>query len=334
MGMEQMSGARAPWTRRVARVVATAAVLVTVATSVCGAQPAAQGSTGVLILAHGGSQGWNSQVADLATRVNAQLPAEVAFGMADRSTIQAAVDRLVRRGVGRIVAVPLFVSSHSSVFESSRYLLGARPDAPADLAIFARMKHGDMSSGDRHHGAGDPAAMIAPAVDGTTPVVAPVPVVVGRALDHDPAVAAILAERAKSLSHDPASEVVVIVAHGPTSDEENALWVKDMELLAAGVQQAAPFARVESLTVRDDAPAPIRDAAAAHLRDVVSKATGEGHRVLIVPLLLSYGGIETGVRKRLDGLDYQMAAQGLLPDDRLVQWVIDSARAPDAISSR
>lgn len=45
-------------------------------------------------------------------------------------------------------------------------------------------------------------------------------------------------------------------------------------------------------------------------------------RVLIVPLLLSYGGIEPGIRKRLDGLTYTMADHGLLPDERLARWVL------------
>jgi len=47
--------------------------------------------------------------------------------------------------------------------------------------------------------------------------------------------------------------------------------------------------------------------------------------VLIVPLLLSYGGIETGIRKRLDGLDYAMSPQALLPDARLARWITESA---------
>jgi hypothetical protein len=44
-------------------------------------------------------------------------------------------------------------------------------------------------------------------------------------------------------------------------------------------------------------------------------------RVLIVPVVLSFGGIEQGIRKRLDGLEYVMATQAIMPDDRLVEWV-------------
>jgi sirohydrochlorin ferrochelatase len=62
------------------------------------------------------------------------------------------------------------------------------------------------------------------------------------------------------------------------------------------------------------------------LRSVVERNTPQGDRVLLVPLLVSYGGIETGIRKRLDGLAYTMSLQALLPDDRLADWVVDSAR--------
>jgi hypothetical protein len=139
-------------------------------------------------------------------------------------------------------------------------------------------------------------------------------------------VAEILVARARAISRNPASEVVIVVAHGPTSDAENQLWLEDMKIVADGIRAQVPFARVEFLTVRDDAPAPIREAAARNLREVVTRARAEGHRVLIVPLVLAYGGIEEGIRKRLDGLDYEMTTQGLLPDDRVVHWVIESAR--------
>jgi sirohydrochlorin cobaltochelatase len=273
--------------------------------------------TGILLLAHGGAEDWNALVTALAARVNQRVPIEVAFGMADRSALQDAVNRLAGRGVDRIVAVPLFVSSHSSVFASSQYLLGARSDAPRELAIFARMRHGTGGGPGDHTAHSDSADQ----AEGTRPVDTKLPIRMGAALDHDQVVAEILLSRARAISREARSEVVIVVAHGPTSDEENRLWLNDMAIVAGRVGEAVPFARVEFLTVRDDAPKPIRDAAATQLREVVSRATSDGHRVLIVPLLLAYGGIEKGIRERLDGLTYEMAAEGLLPDDRLATWV-------------
>ena len=76
-------------------------------------------SSGVLLLAHGGRNNWNEEVTKLAAEVDKNLPVEVAFGMATKRNIQDAIDRLVQRGVREIVAVPLFVSSHSSVITST-----------------------------------------------------------------------------------------------------------------------------------------------------------------------------------------------------------------------
>lgn len=79
---------------------------------------------GIRLLAHGGSAEWNGRVTELVVRVNATRPTEVAFGMATRANIHSAIDKLVARGVTEIVAVPLFVSSWSTVITSTEYLLG------------------------------------------------------------------------------------------------------------------------------------------------------------------------------------------------------------------
>jgi hypothetical protein len=120
---------------------------------------------------------------------------------------------------------------------------------------------------------------------------------------------------------------VVIVAHGPVGDDENRRWLSDMASLATRVEQAGQFASVDYLTLRDDAPKPVRDRATSELRAVVSRHLDAGRRVLVVPLLVSYGGIERGLRERLAGLTYAMPSAGLVPDDRLVTWVLEMAGA-------
>ncbi len=278
--------------------------------------------TGILLLAHGGKENWNEEVKKIAAAVDRVMPVEVAFGMATKRNIQDAADRLVKRGVTEIVAVPLFVSSHSSVITSTEYLLGLRKDAPAALASFAKMDHG--YGGHDSHLAADKS------FDPTTPIKSSVGIRMLPALDRHPLVAEILMSRAAAISKDPANEVVVLVAHGPVEEEENNLWLGDMAALAKQMAAGHKFKRIEYLTVRDDAPDPIRSNATAELRKVVETASAEGNRVLIVPLLLSYGGIEQGVRKRLEGLQYVIPEQGLLPDARLEKWVLSSVRETSA----
>jgi sirohydrochlorin ferrochelatase len=285
---------------------------------------AAAQTRGILLLAHGGSEEWNAHVTRLAKDVDRTVPTEVAFGMATKANLQSAVDRLRARGATEIRAVPLFVSSWSSVITSTEYLLGQRAEAPPELAIYAKMNHSAPGASAGHdaasHGAGHAAA------DPMTPVDSPIPIRMTPALNDHPLVADILSDRARSISRDAAGEAVVIVAHGPVADAENKRWLSDMATLASRVAQAGRFAAVDYLTLRDDAPKPVRAQATAELRGVVTKHLDAGRRVLIVPLLVSFGGIEKGLRERLEGLSYVMPAAGLVPDDRLVTWVLAMAK--------
>lgn len=272
-------------------------------------------SQGILLLAHGGSAAWDANVQAIADEVNRTQPTEVALGMATRANIQGAIDRLEAKGVSRIVAVPLFVSSHSSVITSTEYLLGQRDDMPAALKIFATMSHGAHGAHGTHGGHD------APHGDGTSPVRHRVPIRMTSALDAHPLLASIVASRAGEISRSPAAESVVLVAHGPTDDVENDKWLANLRIVSAAVAADRPYSSVDAITVRDDAPAPIRDAATRELRALVQRRMDEGRRVLIVPVLLSYGGIEAGIRTRLDGLAYVMPVRALAPDSRLVEWV-------------
>ncbi len=279
---------------------------------------------GVLLLAHGGSLEWNEEVRHVADQVDLQIPTEVAFGMATRSAMQSAIDRLVARKVTEIVAVPLFISSHSSVIDSQAYLLGLRAQMPEDLKDFAAMDHGAMG----HDGTMDHSAMhdAAASDDAMKPLVSPVPIRMALALDAHPIVADILIDRAASISREPAHEVVILVAHGPVPEDDNKLWLRDMGTIADRMRTRTHYASIDYLTLRDDADDPVRNAATEQLRRKVEDVTKSGNTALIVPLLLSYGGIEGGLRKRLDGLAYRMPSQALLPDERMVSWVVAAAQ--------
>jgi hypothetical protein len=291
---------------------------------VCAARTAAA-DPGILLLAHGGSAEWNARVTELAAKVNHTRPTEVAFGMATRATMQSGIDKLVARGATEIIAVPLFVSSWSTVITSTEYLLGLRAEAPAALASFAKMNHAPAAAGasDAAHAGHEGHA--AAATDGTTPVKSSVPIRMTSALNDHPIVADVLASRARAISRNPAQEALVIVAHGPNEEEDNKRWLADMRSLASRVGQAETFPTVEYLTLRDDAPKPVRDVATEQLRGIVKRELSAGRRVLIVPLLISFGGIERGLRERLAGLNYTMAEAALMPDDRLATWVLAMA---------
>ena len=281
---------------------------------------------GILLLAHGGRDEWNAEVLQVASEVDSEYPIEVAFGMANRRAIQEAVDRLAEREVTEIVAVPLFISSHSSVMRATEYLLGHRDDAPPQMEAFGRMAARMMAAGSGSAGSSSAGFGSDDGFDWTTPIEKPLPISLATALDDHALVAEILLARAMDVSERPNEEVVVVVAHGPGSDEDNELWLENMGALVERMRPQTRFSRIEYLTVRDDASEEVRDEATTELRAVVEGGVQEGKSVLIVPLLLSYGGIEVGIRERLEGLSYRMANRALLPDERLSDWVLMQAQ--------
>ncbi|MBI3288696.1 MAG: hypothetical protein HYZ74_04180 [Elusimicrobia bacterium] len=209
---------------------------------------------GVLLLAHGGDPSWNAEIAALRARTDARVPTETALGMADTTAMQDAVDRLKARGVGRIVAVPLFVSSRSEVLDQTRYALGlSKKPSEVLRAAFARMgaahaptrPGGGGSAAHAHHGHAHAFS--------TERVRLPLPLVMSPALDDHPLVASILLERARALSRDANKESVVLVAHGPVDDAALPAWTDTLAALCARVRSEGAFREVSYGVLRDDA---------------------------------------------------------------------------------
>lgn len=274
------------------------------------ASGAAASGEGILLLAHGahthsGHGGhdhdapvsvWNANVEQLVQSLDGRRPTEVAFGMADPQSIQAAVDRLERRGVKDVAVVPLFISSHSPIIGNFRYILGLQPE----LAKTTRLRHLDrITSSARFRFAG--------------------------AMDAHPLVSEILLQRALAVAGNPAAASVVLIAHGPNDEEENRRWLRDMETHARFLRERGGFRSVEFLTHRNDAPALVKAEARTAFRQRVAEAAQSGE-VVVVPLLLSAGGIEAEVEGDLKGLAFRFA-QPLMPHPNIARWVETQADA-------
>lgn len=273
----------------------------------CAFAATASAKDGILILAHGnhgpGGHGvaaghehharpnpWNENVEKVVAALDPKHPTEVAFGMADPPAIQDAVARLEKRGVTRIAAVPLFVSSHSPIIGNTRYILGLQET----LARYTSLKE-------------LPRATLKAKV------------AMSGALDAHPLVSEILLDRARAISENPSETAVVIIAHGPNAEEENRLWLKEMAAHAAYLREKGGFTAVEVLTHRNDASDEIKAKARAEFRAKVS-ANGKTHKVAVVPLLMSAGGIEGQVQGDLDGLPHAFGAP-LLPHANIAKWI-------------
>lgn len=263
----------------------------------------AAAAVGLLLLAHGGNRDWNREVAKVRDGLEASAPTEVALGMADPKTIQAAIDKLEKSGVKKIVVVPLFVNSSSEVLEQTRYVLGLR-EKPSE--VMRRAAEHMPKSHRGHH-------MFSLERAKTS-----LPVSMTPALDDHPLVAEILAERARRLSMEPSEETVVLVAHGPVDEAAMSGWDAAMTSLAG---RLTGFKEVAYVSLRDDAPPPVRAAAVQRLRALVESR----NNVIIVPLLMARGGIEKKIPAALKGLKYRWDGKTLMPHPNIERWVKEVA---------
>jgi sirohydrochlorin cobaltochelatase len=292
------------------------AVVLLLLSSVARAAPPAYG---ILLMAHGGDASWNKEIETLRARVNAKVPTEAALGMADPKTLQAGVDLLEKRGVKRIVAVPLYVHSRSEVLDQTRYALGLA-DKPSEV-LRAGLER--MAAAHAHHMPGGHGHSME---FSTERVKAREPIVMSRALDDHELVGRILGERANVLAGKAAKAHLVLVAHGPVDEAAVPVWRDSMTSLCAMASKGGRFVDCAIALLRDDAAPEIRAAAVADLREKVAR-TKEGRLgpVVVVPLLIARGGIEKKIPKDLAGLDYAWDGRTLMPHKGFDAWVLARA---------
>ncbi len=155
-------------------------------------------------------------------------------------------------------------------------------------------------------------------------------------IDDHPIVTSIVCRRILELSIDPSKEAVILVAHGPNGEEDNVKWLTTMESIGNRCakqiyeEKGKSFRAVLSVTVRDDAPEPIYEQAKQHLRALVRQLSASGD-VIVIPLLISQGGIEHGILKRLEGLKFRWSGKTILPSEEMVRFL--ESRIREALQS-
>lgn len=265
-------------------------------------------TTGVLVLAHGFGSGhglggehgysgeqqktspWESAVMEAVNPLSKEYPLEVAFGMAEPVTIIEAVHKLEQKGISEVVVIPLFISSHSPIIGNSQYILGLRNELPKTTSIKSLPK-----------------------------IESKVSFRMTRAIDDSPLIADILLEHAKELSINPAKETVILLGHGPNDEEENKLWLENMNRLAYYVWEKGGFRGVKTATLRMDAPKGIRRSTICELRTLV-ETYGEDGNVIVVPHFLA-PGVEGKIVEALEGLTYVYNGKTLLPHHNISMWI-------------
>ncbi len=110
---------------------------------------------------------------------------------------------------------------------------------------------------------------------------------------------------------------MIVVAHGPVSDDENAKWLPT-GVLTRDPAQCEFHQAIEYLTVREMTTRAITSSATAELRAVVERAKVKG-QALVVPCDFLWR-FEAGIRKRAGRTDLRHESEGIATDDRLAQW--------------
>jgi len=271
-------------------------------------QPVPADDFGVLVMAHGGDPAWNTEVEAMLAPLGREMRLETAFGMADPVRLQEAVRRLEARGARRIAVVRLFISG-DSFRERTEQILGIRPGAPPRPASDVHAGHGGAGGGhDMALWRIETISRFALSSEG---------------LADAPEVGAVLAARVRALSRDPARESVLILAHGPEDDAENARWIAQIDRRAAAVRAVGPFRRVEVQTLREDWPEK-RAESEDRIRAFVTASARDGGQAIVIPYRVAGFGPYARV---LDGLSYTADRRGLLPSDEVAAWVRRQAAA-------
>ena len=224
-------------------------------------------------------------------------PVEVAFLMgpeARTSGWDSASARLTRAGATRLVVVPLMVSSYGSHYRQIEHYAGARPEMPPELGAHA------------HHAA---------------PLT--IPARVTPAINDAPEAADAITERWRALSERDRQRPVLLVGHGPNSEEDAALWIRNLSVFGRQLRAAGLTCEFRVALLRDDAAPEVKALAIAAMRDTLSAlAARDGDSVLVMPIMIADGTIpQRGIPTHLAGLPYVAAPAGLTPHPAVARWI-------------
>ncbi len=273
---------------------------------------------GIVVMAHGGTPSWNEAVLEAVEPLRRWCPVEVAFGMADRESLQQAVSRLEARGVSEIAVVRLFVSGESFL-EQTEYFLGVRPEPPDSFLLHPG--HGGGAQHFEHLDQRPPPRFVSSREHPIPAIETSARLAISRQGLYDaPAMAEVIVERVQALSREPGGEAVLVLAHGEGDDQLNARWLERLDELAGRIREQG-FREVRAETLRED----WRDKrleAEARIREFVGRHRREGARVIVVPFRVFGFGPYRAV---LEGLEYVADGRGLLPHPEVTRWLREQA---------
>ncbi len=249
-----------------------------------------QGDVGVLVVAHGFGEVGDKVFVEALEPVGTTYPTTAGFGMTLMTSahLQSSADNLTAAGAKTIVVIPASQSRHDTGVRQWQYVFNKREE-PAYLPV-ARVES-------------EAEFIISPPM-----------------ADH-PIVSQILLDHAEEIATDPANEVVIIVGHGPSDDEDNARELAMMQAHVDYIRDNSDFADVYAINLQDDSPEDTRAANVKTLRGIAEGAAAQSHRVLIVGFLVGTAGIQPKIESDLAGLDFRFNGKGMSQNPKFASWI-------------
>jgi sirohydrochlorin ferrochelatase/formylmethanofuran dehydrogenase subunit E len=293
---------------------------------------------GILVIAHGSpGEDWCSPVRDAVSDVDLPYPVELGFlEFVPNETINDAVEKLDDAGITKIIAVPLFVSSHSSHIQEIEYVLGLREMLPTMsehvVVEGVEMERSVVVMGDGYAISHVPVETGANGVmramghpgeeEELIPVETDAEIVLTGAMDDHWLVAGIVADRTADLVADTENETLVLVAHG--TDEENnfAGWVNSTSSLANQARLKLTYWSDPAIGLAGTQAAFIHHNETLHpeftLRPLVLNAEGP----VVVPLMASEGYFTSmKIPDLLENLTYTYDGKALTSHPNVAEWI-------------
>ena len=311
---------------------------------------------GILVVAHGSPrESWSKPVREAVENVSMGYPTEVGFlefvsELEGYNFIHEAVDKLDEQGVTKIIAVPLFISSHSGHIGEIEYVLGLREtlsgggmvmssalqETLPETSVISRtrtfvggveMERSVISREGRYFvsytpisdGDGVSAAGVSVMQHGgeeeeeLVPVDTTAEIVLTGAIDNHTLIAQILADRAAEVCVNPENATVVFAAHGTYNETYFAGWVNSSESLAEKVKLILKYSK--GIEIEDVRYSFVFANPMVH-PDLVTRAVVEGVSAtsypVVVPLMVSEGFFTSTYIPfmELAGLDYGYPESG------------------------
>ncbi len=293
---------------------------------------------GILVIAHGSpSENWCSPVRDAVTEVDLPYPVELGFlEFVPNETINDAVERLDNARVTKIIAIPLFVSSHSSHIQEIEYVLGLREMLPTMsehvVVEGVEMERSVVVMGDGYAISHVPVETGADGVmramghpgeeEELIPVETDAEIVLTGAMDDHWLVAGIVADRTADLVADPENETLVLVAHGTDEEDNFGGWVHSTSSLADQARLKLAYWSDPAIGLAGTEAAFIHHNETLHpeftLRPIVENAADP----VVVPLMVSEGYF-TGrkIPGLLENLTYAYDGKALTSHPNVAEWI-------------